>query len=171
MKIVHLYAKNLKTFEKFLDGTGCKLNGSQSLDYLMRSLSSFNARDTMGLIVFRKHMTRKTLRLVRHFDELFVFNPLPIVVVCDDATSLFKSRRLSTKFSPLFLVDSVDGTISDIDVRRIFTTLACLSDRLYDLSDVEKKSAETAALCKSTEKSRRGKLADEVFNGYLKLGG
>lgn len=137
MKIVHVYANNLSVFEKALEGTGCKVNGSRKVEYVKRSLTNFNARDVLGLIVFKRVMTRKTLDLIQTFDNLFVFNPQPIVVICDQANELYNQGKLKVKYSPLFLVDSVEGTISDIDIKQIFTSLACISGDTYDLKGID----------------------------------
>lgn len=136
MKIIHVYAQNLKIFEDALDGTGCRINGARDMRFLQKSFSNFNARDVMGLIVFRRYMTKKTLRMIQAFDELFVFAPVPIIIVCDDATALCKSKKVKTKYAPLFAVDSVDGTISDIDINKMLTTLCCFSNEMFDMSGV-----------------------------------
>lgn len=141
MKIVHVYAQNLKIFEDALDGTGCKVNGSCRLSTLQKSFPNFNVRDTLGLVVFSRVMTRKTLKLIQSFDELFVFNPLPIVVVCDDAVQLVEQGKIKTKHARLFALNSESGTISDVDLNRIFTTIACEADEIYYLDDVEKENA------------------------------
>ena len=171
MKIAHVYAQNLEIFGDALEATGCRINGSKSLDYLIKSLPNYNARDVMGLVVFRQHMTKKTLKLIKTFDELFVFSPLPIIVICDDAEELYAEKRLVVKNSPLFLINSIEGTISDIDVRRIFTTLSCMSDTMYDLSAIDfGKRSKTVELSKES-KERSGTLADEVLRECAALGG
>lgn len=170
MKIVHLYAQNLEIFNDALEATGCRVNGSANLDYLIKSLPNYNAREVMGLVVFRQHMTKKTLKLIKAFDELFVFSPLPIIVIADDASELYAHGKLKVRNSPLFLIDSEDGTISDIDLRRIFTTLCCMSDTMYDLSSIE--TAKQAQYQKvSREKEVKSTLAEEVLQQCALLGG
>lgn len=170
MKILHVHAKNLKIFEDALDSTACRVNGSQDLDYLLKSLTRYNCRDIMGLVIFRQTLTRKTLRLIRAFDELFIFDPRPIVVICDDAEQLYKEHKLRVKYAPLFLVNSVDGTISDADIRRVMTTLSCMTGEIYDLSEVEAKH-------RKREQSREDRqiqatlIADEVLQEISRLGG
>ena len=171
MKIAHVYARNLKIFSDALESTGCRINGSQNLTYLRKSLSNFNARDVMGLIVFRQHMTKRLLRLIKEFDELFVFNPLPIVVVCDDAEELVKERLLKVKNCPLFVVNSIGGTISDIDIRRIFTTLSVMSDTMYDLDVFEFNKRNTTVEGGVVKKEKGRLLADEVLEELAMLGG
>lgn len=137
MKIVHVYSGNLEIFEESLKGTGCCLNGSKDVKYLTRSFPNYNVRDVLGLVVFQRHLTRRTLGLIKTFDEYFVFNPRPIIVICDEAFALFEAKKLMVKHSPLFLIDSMEGTISDVDLQRIFTTLVCMSGDMYDLKSVE----------------------------------
>lgn len=137
MKIVHIYSGNLSVFEDVLKGTGCCLNGSRNAQYLQKSFPNYNVRDVLGLIVFQQHITKRTLRLVKTFDDYFVFSPKPIVIVCDEAIELFQAGRIVVKNSPLYLIDSMDGTISDVDIERIFTTFVCVSGEMYDLRDVE----------------------------------
>lgn len=171
MKIAHIYAHNLQIFEDALEGTGCRINGSKNLDYLMQSLPNFNARDVMGLIVFRSHMTKKTLKLIKAFDDLFIFTPLPVIVICDDAYELYDAKKLRVKHSKLFLVNSVEGTISDIDVRKIFATLSCESGEMYDLSGIELSRGEKPVAVVSEEKENMGALAEEVLAACAQLGG
>lgn len=171
MKIVHVYARNLKIFNDALEGTGCRVNGSQSLDYMFKSLSNYNARDVMGLIVFRQHLTVKTLDLIHAFDDLFVFNPLPVIVACDDATELVAERKLVVKNSPLFVVNSIDGTISDLDLQRMFTTLSVVSGTMYDLSAFDQNNRTTVTGDTVERKDLRGELAQEVMRDLAMLGG
>lgn len=171
MKIVHVYAQNLQIFSDALESTGCRINGSRSVEYLIRSLPNYNARDVMGLIVYRQHMTKKTLKLVKAFDELFVFSPLPIIIVCDESYDLFEQGVLDVKYSPLFLVQSVEGTISDIDLRRIFTTLSCMSDTMYDLSEINQNRRYKTADVRQSSGDNRGSIAEEVLREYALLGG
>ena len=169
MKIVHIYARNLKVFEEALEGTGCKINGSCHVNLLERSLANFNVRDVLGLVVFRRVMSKKTLKLIHTFDSLFVFKPLPIVIVCDDAVALVEQRKVTTKHCPLYALNSEEGTISDVDMNRIFTTLACWADEIYNLEEVEHKNKET--LPERREKERKGARteAEEVLAGLRAL--
>ena len=170
MQIVHIHSSNLGIFEEALEGTGCHINGSRDVDYMIKSLSNYNCRDIMGLIVYRKHLTRKVLRLIRTFDNMFVFNPLPIVVICDDAQQLYAEKKLRVKNSPLFLLNSLDGTISDVDVRRVFATLCMLSEPMYDLSAVEARHKPRTPTFEEKAK-KAALLADDVLATVKKLGG
>lgn len=171
MKIVHVYANNLQIFCDALDGTGCCVNGSQSVEYLMRSISSYNSRDVLGLIVFRKHLTKKILRLIKEFDELFVFTPLPIIVACDDAHALFAEGKLKVSNAPLFLVDSVDGTISDIDLQRILATLSIVSETMYDLNEIGHVGKTTVTGESLESYPKRGLLAPSILEELAVLRG
>ena len=170
MKVIHLYARNLTLFEDALDGTGCRVNGSKDLGYMHKSLTSFNARDVMGLIVFRSPMTKKTLKLVRAFDDLFVFDPKPIVIISDQATALYASGKIKVKNSPLFLVDSEENTISDIDLKRVLATLSCVADEMYDMSEIEARRVREVK-DRAAEKTKHTLLADEVLAACAALGG
>lgn len=124
-------------FEEVLDGTGCCINGSREVDQLMKSIPNYNVRDVLGLIVFKQHLTRRVLHLIKMFDELFVLSPRPIVVICDNAEELYSSKVLRVKNSPLYLVNALGGTVSDLDLRRVFTTLVCVSGDMYNIRSVE----------------------------------
>lgn len=137
MKIIHVYSRNLSIFEESIKWTGCCLNGSKDVKYLIKSLPNYNVRDVLGLVIFQRHLTRRTLGLIKSFDEYFVFSPRPIIVICDEAYALYEAKKLKVKYSPLFLIDSLEGTVSDIDLERIFTTLVCMSGDMYDLKSVE----------------------------------
>lgn len=171
MKIVHIYARNLEIFTNALESTGCRVNGSSNIAYLRKSIYNFNARDVMGLVVYREHLTKKLLKLIREFDELFVFSPLPIIVVCDDASNLVSSKILKVTNCPLFIVDSVDGTISDIDLRKIFTTLCVLSDTMYDMGELDRSVAGNIATVPVSNRECAPLLADDVLDELKILGG
>ena len=170
MKVIHLYARNLTLFENALEGTGCRINGSKDLGYMHKSLTSFNARDVMGLVVFRSPMTKKTLNLVRAFDDLFVFDPKPIVIISDQATALYDSGKIKVKHSPLFLVDSEENTISDLDLKRVLTTLSCVADEMYDMSEIEARRVREVK-DRAAGKAKHMLLADEVLAACAALGG
>lgn len=170
LKILHVYASNLTLFEQALEGTGCHINGSVDSEYLRKSFTNYNARDTMGLIVFKSPMTKRTVKLIKHFDDLFVFTPMPIVVISDQATELYQSGLLRVKNSPLFLVNSFENTISDIDLNRIFTTLACMSSDMYEMGDLELSRAKKSQNISKSEITAAS-LAEEVLATYAKLGG
>ena len=170
MKILHVYARNLSIFERALEGTGCRVNGSVDLTYMRRSFANFNARDTMGLVVFKNPMTKKTLKLIKAFDDLFVFSPMPIIVISNQATALYQARQLRVKNSPLFLIDSLEDTISDIDLKRIMATLSCMSGDMYDMSEIEERHVRKKAITSVLEVPTAS-LAEEVLATYAELGG
>lgn len=134
MKIVHVYAKNLDVFIDAVKDTDCRLNASQDINYLIGSLQNYNARDVMGLIIYANPVTKKCLKLIRRFDELFVFKHMPIIVVSDMATEMYNRGYFKVRNSNLYLINSEEDTISDIEVSAIFTTLLATSDMVYDLS-------------------------------------
>ncbi len=181
MKIVHICSRNLSVFEDAIKGTGCCINGSRDIPYLQKSFSNYNVRDVFGLIIFQQHITKRTLRLIKAFDNYFVFSPKPIVLVCDEATALVQAHKIRVKYSPLYVVDSIDGTISDVDIERIFTTLVCESGDMYNLRDVEKSfglvtsdhrdvSLETAEHVKDTHSKNVVGEAEELLEQLYKLG-
>ena len=92
MKLIYVYAKNLDVFVEAAKDTDCRLNASVNVDYMLSSLSSFNARDVLGLIVFANPMTKKCLKLIKSFDDLFTNRP--IIVINDDAKNLFEAGYL-----------------------------------------------------------------------------
>lgn len=172
MKIIHVYAYNLQLFEDAIKDTGCKINGSHDVRYLRKSLTNFNARDVLGLIIYRRHLTRKLLKLIKYFDNFYYFNPLPVIVVADDAVELVAQKRLKTKRSPLFVVNSLEGTISDVDINRIFTTLACMSGDMYELREVERAhSPKNKKLSDEEKRASTEALADSVLQELERLGG
>lgn len=134
MKIVHVYAQNIQMFVDAVKDTDCRLNASKDIDYLLGSLQNYNARDVMGLVVFANPMTKKCLKLIRKFDDLFVFKQMPIIVVCDTASDLHARGYFHVKNSKLFLVNSEDNSLSDVELNAIFTTLVSFSDTMYDLT-------------------------------------
>lgn len=134
MKIVHVYAQNLDVFSDAVKGTDCRLNASVDIDYLIASIQNYNARDVLGLIVFANPMTKKCLRLIKKFDEYFIYQRMPVIVISDDVHELHSQGYLKVKNSTLYLVESEDNSISDIDVDQIFTTLLANSGEVYDLS-------------------------------------
>lgn len=168
MKIVHVCAKNLQLFEDIIAGTGYKINGFQSAVQLESTLSRFNARDVLGLVIYQKHMTKGSLHLMRTFDAMFTFAPKPIIIVCDDAKEISKTKMFSMHHCTIYPLNSVDGTISDKDLNRIFTTLACLGDDMYDLSAIEQKNPESSD---STDTQSDGPvyIMDELENIYKNL--
>lgn len=167
---MHIHTGNLEIFEKALEGTGCHINGSRDANYMIKSLANYNRRDVVGLVVYRKHLTRKVLKLIHDFDRMFVFNPPPIVVICDDAQQLYGERKLRVKHSPLFLINSLEGTISDVDVRRVLATITMWSEPLYDLEAVEEKHKPRArTLEEHVQEATR--LMDEVLAEVKMLGG
>ena len=168
LRIVHIYSHNLQVFEDALADTGCKINGSRNLEYLSKSLANFNVRDVMGLIVFKQNITRKCLKLMQQFDDLFVFNPRPIILICDNATELVNSGKVSIRNAPLFVIDSIEGTISDIDIQRAFSTMICLSTEIYDLSVVENKAQNIAVVDKQ---AAQGLIVDELLATLEELEG
>lgn len=169
MKILHVLSSNLDIFSRAVEGTACRINGSCDIKYLAKSLQDFNARDVLGLVVFKQFLTKKMVKMVEQFDELLQFNPKPIVIICDNATALYAAGALRVRNSPLFLVDSIEGTMSDTDLRRIMATVCCLSDDIYDLSGIP-------SLIKNSEKSKSDAncdmsgLADEVLKELKDLG-
>lgn len=134
MKIVHIYAQNLDVFAEAVRGTDCRLNASVDLDYLMNSIQNYNARDVLGLIVFANPMTKKCLRLIQKFDQYFIYQRMPVIVISDTVNELYSQGYLKVKNSALYLVESEGNTISDIDIDQIFTTLLANSGEVYDLS-------------------------------------
>lgn len=146
MKIVHVYAKNIQMFEDAISGTECRLNASQDLDYLVSSLQQFNARDVLGLILFANPLTKKCLKLIRRFDDLFVFRRLPIVIISDQAVALSEAGYFRAKHSDVYVVDSEDNSISDIELNAVLTTMIASTDEIYDLSVIpaERKIKEFA---------------------------
>lgn len=131
MKLIYVYAKNLDVFVEAAKDTDCRLNASVNVDYMLSSLSSFNARDVLGLIVFANPMTKKCLKLIKSFDDLFTNRP--IIVINDDAKNLFEAGYLRVK-SDLFLINSEENSISDVDINSAFATILAYQGKLYDLS-------------------------------------
>lgn len=134
MKIVHVYAKNLQMFIDAVKDTDCHLNASSDINYLLGSLQNYNARDVVGLVVFANPMTKKCLELIRKFDNLFVFKRMPIIVINDNATGLKEKGYFKVNNSELYVLNSEENSISDLDICSIFVTLLAYNDSIYDLS-------------------------------------
>lgn len=134
MKIVHVLAKNMQMFIDAVEGTDCRLNASQDIEYLINSFQNFNARDVLGLVVFANPITKKCIKLVSKFDSLFVFRQMPIILISDNITDVWNQGFFKVENSKVFLVQSEDNSISDVEIRQIFTTLLAFSDSVYDLS-------------------------------------
>lgn len=134
MKIVHVYAKNLEVFADAVKDTDCRLNASQDINYLLSSLQNYNARDVLGLVLFANPITKKCLRLIKKFDNMFALHPLPVIIVTDNAKEMYNMGYFRTKHSQVFLVESEDNSVSDVEISAIFTTLLAFSDDMYDLS-------------------------------------
>lgn len=166
MKIVHVYAHNIQMFVDAVEGTECRLNASKDLDYLVSSLQQFNARDVLGLILFANPMTKKCLRLIRKFDDLFVFKRLPIVVISDDATALKEAGYFKVKNSDVYVVDSEDNSISDVELNAVFTTLIASTDEVYDLSVIpaERKAKEYMRTHGEREEKRMSQQLVDLLN-------
>lgn len=143
MKVVHVYAENIQMFIDAVSDTDIRLNASQDLNYLIRSLYNFNARDVLGLILFANPITKKCLRLVKTFDDLYVFQKTPIILISDNIKGLCARGYFRTKNSKVFCVTSEDNSISDVDLSQIFTTLLVSGGELYDMSVIpaERKKA------------------------------
>ncbi len=146
MKIVHVYADNIEMFASAVEDTDLRLNASRDLNYLLSSLQQFNARDVLGLILFANPMTKKCLKLIRKFDDLFVFKRFPIIIISDEASALRDAGYFKVKHSDVYCVDSEDNSISDTELNAIFTTLLVYSDEPYDLSVIpeERKAKDYA---------------------------
>lgn len=166
MKIVHLYAKNLEMFVDAVKDTECRLNASQDLDYLISSLQNYNARDVIGLVVFANPMTRKCIKLIEQFDSMFVFRKMPIIIINDNATELWNAHRFKVKHSKVFVLDSEDDSLSDLDIASIFTTLLAFSDSLYDLSACPYENRDREHLRMGERKER---VMSEQLSGLLKM--
>lgn len=134
MEIVHVYAKNIKIFDDAVKDTECRVNAYTSINSLIKSLTSFNARDVLGLVVFSNPITKGCLRLIDKFDDLFVFKETPIIVVSDNAEDFVNSGVVRVKHSKLMALNSVEDSLSDSDLNRIFATLVLYNSKVYDLS-------------------------------------
>lgn len=134
MKIIHVYAKNLQIFIDAVDGTDYHLNASRNIDYLINSLSSFNPRDILGLIMFANPITKKCLKLVRRFDDYNYFSSRPIILISDNIQEVWNAGYFKVRHSKVYLVQSIENSISDVDLARIFTTIIASSDLCYDFS-------------------------------------
>ena len=134
MKIVHVYAKNIQMFVDAVEGTDLCLNASVDLDYLLDSLQNFNARDVVGLVLFANPFTRKCVKLIEKFDNFFSFRPMPIILINDQATALYRAGHIKVSNSKLFLIDSEENSIADTELNSIFVTLLTFYDSMYDLS-------------------------------------
>ncbi len=169
MKIVHVYAQNVQMFADAVDGTECRLNASKDLDYLVSSLQQFNARDVLGLVLFANPMTKKCLKLIRKFDDLFVFKRLPIVIISDDATALKDAGYFRVKHSDIYVVDSEDNSISDVELNAVFTTLIASTDEVYDLSVIpaERKMKDYARTHGEREEKR---MSQQLIDLLKQLG-
>lgn len=142
MKIVHVYAKNIDMFVQAVKDTDIKLNASQDLNYLISSLQEFNARDVLGLIIFANPFTRKCVKLIQKFDQLYMFSPMPIIVVNNNASDLKARGYLRVKNSKLYILNCEDNSLSDIELSSIFTTLVAFSGEIYDLSIIPAENAK-----------------------------
>ena len=169
MRIVHVHSLNIQLFEDAVAGTGCYVNGNINPSKLLHSLQEYNARDVIGLIVFRRHLTKNCLKLIQYFDKLFEFAPRPIIVVCDDAFALHREGKLKVSNSPLYLIDSVDGTISDIDVSRIFTTLSFSVGEPYDLSVLEHSHENVLKNPANNDTTQTTSVVEELLSLYSSL--
>ena len=167
MKIIHVYAKNLQIFIDAVKDTDCKLNASKDINYLLGSLQNYNGRDVLGLIVFANPVTKKCLKLVKKFDQLFVYKQMPIIIVTDNAKEMYKSGYFHVKNSKVFLIDSEDNSISDVDLSAIFTTLLAFSDSMYDLSVCPPENHKHELEAKS--ESREIKMSDKLVSLFKSL--
>lgn len=162
MKILHIFSRNLDIFSEAVEGTSCRINGSCDITYLSKSLQDYNARDVLGLVIFVKTLTKKLVKLISQFDELFFFSPKPIVVACDNAEALYAASAFSVHNSPLFLINTIDGTISDTDIRQIMATVCCLSGDIYDLSSLS-SIVKSRLVSKESKKVNEETLSDDVL--------
>ena len=169
MRIVHVHSLNLQLFEDAVSGTGHFVNGSTDPIKLLKSLQEYNARDVVGLVIFRRHLTKNCLRLLQYFDKLFELSPKPIVVVCDEAFALYRSGKLHVNNSPLYLVDSIDGTISNIDLGRIFTTLSFSVGDPYEFSSLERSNENVLRNPEHDTASKTTSLVSELLSLYSNL--
>lgn len=143
MKVVHIYAQNVEVFANAVEGTDCKVNASSRIDDIFSSLYNYNARDVIGLVIFANPFTKKCAKLVRMFDQLFVFSRMPIIIVSDNATEILEGGYLRVENSELIALDSEENTISDTDINRIFATLLIKGTELYDLESCGMQSSVT----------------------------
>lgn len=146
---MHVYAENMQMFIDAVQGTDCRLNGSNDIDYMIKSLQKFNARDVLGLIVFANPMTKKCLKLISAFDDLFMFKPMPVIIVNDNAEQLYAEGHFKLKNHKLFLINSEENSISDIELNLMFVTLVGYSAQLYDLSRCPREKKEITEAAKT----------------------
>lgn len=138
MRIVHVLGKNLNVWDEAVKDTDICVNGSVTPKALLKTIYSFNARDVIGLIVFVNPITKQTLNLIRKFDDYFCYKKLPIIFISDDITQVFQQLGLKLVNSILYCVDSIEGTISDIDINNIFVTLLAHAGSLYNIESLGK---------------------------------
>lgn len=133
MKVIHLCSPILGVFDEAVKGTGYCISGHKSIELLATSLVKFNARDVLGLVIHGKSLSKRMWETAVRFDELFELTPRPVILCADDISR----RKLALSYCPLYLVDTVYGTLSDKDVTDILVTLSLESDEIYQLPIVQ----------------------------------
>ena len=139
MKVVHIFAENVQLFVDYLAGTDIVPNASKDIKMMKSTISRYNARDVGGFIAFQTPVRRSTLEWVKQIDDFFELAPKPIIFISDQASALVSSGVLKTKNCPLYTVDSLDNSIGDIELNRVFTTIVLSSTEIYDLSFADRQ--------------------------------
>ena len=138
MKITHVCSRNLEIFDSIVKGSGYYVSGMTEPEELKKAISSYNAGDVLGLIVHTGTLTKHHISLIKYFDDLFLYAPRPIILLCDNATTIAPKIASKLKSCSVHPRDTVEGTVSDADLDNAFTTLCCTTLPVYDLSVVEK---------------------------------
>lgn len=126
------------------------VNASVDADYLLNTLSRFNASDVAGLLFFTNRITKKTCSVLNRFDEVFRYYNLPIVIVSKYAKELAASDFLKIKYSSLYILPIEDNSISDVELMNVLTIFMVYTGELYNLSSLDSKVEKSIVTHDST---------------------
>lgn len=156
MKIVHIYAQNLKIWEQLTKESQCLVNAHVQFDDLLETLPQYNTRDVLGIILFPKVLNTSLFRYLKQLDNSFYFVKKPVVIIGDNISKFLETASPSNKAYKnliLYIHNSEGGTISDTDIHEIMTLLLAEHGGVYNIpkNRFQRKPVSASSILKDAD--------------------
>lgn len=156
MKIVHIYAQNLKIWEQLTKESQCLVNAHVQFDDLLETLPQYNTRDVLGVILFPKVLNTSLFRYLKQLDNSFYFVKKPVVIIGDNISKFLETASPSNKAYKnliLYIHNSEGGTISDTDIHEIMTLLLAEHGGVYNIpkNRFQRKPVSASSILKDAD--------------------
>lgn len=153
MKIVHIYAQNLRIWEQLTKESQCLVNAHVQFDDLIETLPQYNTRDVLGVVLFPKILNTSVFRYLKQLDNAFYFVKKPVVLIGDNVSKFLETANSSHKTYKnliLYIHNSEGGTISDTDIHDIMTLLLAEHGGVYNIpkNRFQRKPVKVSSLLK-----------------------